>query len=367
MLEQGKISNRQLTILIVQFIIGSKILFVPASLAADSEQDVWISGLIAIVVGVLVAWFYAHLALQFKNQGILQYSEAVLGKWLGKLVTIVLCLYFLIIAAFLVRDIADFMTIQIIPGTPILAIMIVFMIVTIIGVRLGLEVLSRAAEIFNPWVILLLLLLLVSVSTQIEWKNILPVFDHQMKHIMKSSLTFITFPYLEMIIFLQILPYVNKPSLVKRSMIVGTILGGGMLVVVTLFCVLILGVDSTTRHIYPTYALAKKITIGEFISRIEVIVAGVWFLTIFIKLSLCLYFIAASIMQLFALKNYKPLTLPIGIILICLAILLVPNMTYLITFDATTWIPIAIIVGFILPLIIYIVHKLKLATSGKKT
>ncbi len=142
-------------------------------------------------------------------------------------------------------------------------------------------------------------------------------------------------------------------------MVLGAVVGGGTLVVVTLFCILIMGVDSTTRNIYPTYALVKKITIGEFINRIEVVVAGVWFFTIFIKLSLCFYFIVASIVQIFGLKNYKPLTFPIGIILIFLATLLVPNMAYLVVFDATTWIPIAIIVGLFIPLIIYVVHKIK--------
>ncbi|MDQ0493800.1 hypothetical protein QOZ95_001962 [Paenibacillus brasilensis] len=39
---------------------------------------------------------------------------------------------------------------------------------------------------------------------------------------------------------------------------------------------LVLGPDITARNIYPGYALAKKISIGHFLQRIEAIMATMW-------------------------------------------------------------------------------------------
>ncbi|MFS1516384.1 GerAB/ArcD/ProY family transporter [Bacillus sp. SCS-151] len=71
------------------------------------------------------------------------------------------------------------------------------------------------------------------------------------------------------------MPHLNNPLHAKRSMVLGAVVGGGTLVGVPLFCILIMGVDSTTRNIYPTYALAKKLRSVNFINRIEVVVVGV--------------------------------------------------------------------------------------------
>lgn len=50
-----------------------------------------------------------------------------------------------------------------------------------------------------------------------------------------------------------------------------------------------MGAEITARQVYPSYIFAKKINIAHFLERIEAIMAGIWFLTIFFKLTLCFY------------------------------------------------------------------------------
>lgn len=44
MLENGRISTKQLAILVIYFIIGDMLLILPSLTAAASKQDAWLSG-----------------------------------------------------------------------------------------------------------------------------------------------------------------------------------------------------------------------------------------------------------------------------------------------------------------------------------
>lgn len=57
MLENGKISIRQFTILVILFTVGGSILIVPSGLASEAKQDGWIAGLLALGIGLLIIPF----------------------------------------------------------------------------------------------------------------------------------------------------------------------------------------------------------------------------------------------------------------------------------------------------------------------
>ena len=66
--------------------------------------------------------------------------------------------------------------------------------------------------------------------------------------------------------------------------------------------ILVLGPDITGRNLYPSYMLAK-INIGNFLQRIEAVMAVMWFITLFYRISLYFYAIAIGISQIFHIKT----------------------------------------------------------------
>lgn len=82
--------------------------------------------------------------------------------------------------------------------------------------------------------------------------------------------------------------------------------------------------------IYPSYELAKKINIGNFLQRIEAIMAAMW-----------------------------QLVLPLGIVLVVMSIIVYPNFPYKQAYDTKTWIPYTLSIGFLFPLLLLGIHALK--------
>jgi spore germination protein KB len=81
----------------------------------------------------------------------------------------------------------------------------------------------------------------------------------------------------------MIFPYVKHPKKVGKGFLIGTVLGGAVLVMITFLCLVVWGPDFTSRNVYPSFILGKKINIADFIKRVEGIMAGLWFFTIFFK------------------------------------------------------------------------------------
>jgi spore germination protein KB len=354
-----KINARQMTIFVIFYFIGSTILITPATLAAGGKQDAWISAIIGVIVSLFFVWFYTSIAKLYPEKNFIEYLEIVLGKWVGKVVSMLYILFFILSAAGSVWIIGDFMTTQVMPATPAVVFHIAFTMVVIFGVRWGIEVLARSAEIFFFWFIVLLLFFILFLLADINVENITPIFENGFHPIVQASLYFISISGVTMFTFLLILPSARNAQFIRKTMMIGTLFGGMVLVVITFLCISVLGPTLTEYNVYPTYALAKKVNLGNFLERIEVIIAGIFMVTIFIKTTLYFYAIMISLAQTFRMKDYRPLVFPVGMWIVILSLVIYPSSIYAENWNSNVWIPFVFTFGFVFPIIVWGIGKWK--------
>jgi spore germination protein KB len=121
-----------------------------------------------------------------------------------------------------------------------------------------------------------------------------------------------------------------------------------------------LGAEATANEHFPGYILAQKINIGEFIQRIEALMAGLWIITIFFKLQICYYVSTLVLSQTLEMRDFRPLTLPIAMILVVLSLAITPDINYLVNFIAYIWTPYSLVFGLCMPLFLFVMAKVKL-------
>lgn len=357
MLDNGKINTRQLTILVVLFCLGSTILIVPSSLTSIAKQDGWIAAIVGIMIGMLMIIIYVKLANRYPEQSLVQFSEWIVGKWAGKLIGLLYFGYFFILAALVLRNVGDFITTIVMPETPIQAVHLLFLVIIIMGVTLGIEVCARTAEIFFPWILFLIVSLVIFLLPQMKWERIQPVWEVGSNAIVHGSLSVLGIPYMELVVFLMIYPAVSQQKMAGKAFMKGAMFAGIIIVLITVLCILVLGWDFTSRHAYPSYTLAKKIHFGEFLQRIEVLMAVIWMLTIFFKLALCFYVSVLSLAQVLRLSTYRPLIMPLALNLIVLSLVVYPNLIYFKTFVSEIWVFYALTFGFVLPALLLMISS----------
>ncbi|MDP4162397.1 MAG: endospore germination permease [Bacillota bacterium] len=363
-MKQEKISPSQFLILVFIYTLGSSVLIVSAPIVLEARQNGWISAIIAIAVGMLLIRLYISLYSLFPELTLVEICEKVLGKYIGKMVSFFYFSFFFLLSTLVLNNIGSFLLTQIYVETPFLLVNALFVVVVIVGVYYGLAVIARTSEIFAPWVVLLFMGLVILNMPNIDIRHILPLFEGGIKPILRGTIPLIGIPYFELVSFLMIIPSVNDHKKAKRAFWVGGLLGGAALFIVLLVTILVFGAGITQNQQYPTYILGKKIHIGNFLRRIEVIVAILWFLSMFFKMALLFYSSAKSFSQLFKLSDERMVLLPFGTVTLVLSINVYPNVAFFIQFVTKTWPVYAMTYGLILPVLLVMIAKIRKHYGG---
>ncbi|MBY6037698.1 spore germination protein [Fictibacillus nanhaiensis] len=360
MLDNGQISSRQLSILFLIFTMGDSVLILPTIVAGEAKQDAWISGILSLFFGAAIVFLYHRVGRMYPEHTLIENILTLLGKWIGSIVALLVIFYGMISIGALLREIGDFMTSQIMVETPITAIMILMIVVVGYAVRMGLESIARSVEIFFPWLVLLFTFLLALLVPQIDPEHVKPVFEGGIKPILRGAIPFTSYPFIETFMILMYLPFVKNKHEIQRSLFIGAGLGGLVLVVFTLLSILVLGSEMTSNQTYSGYKLATKITAGDIIERVEALLAGIWFITIFFKMILYFYASCLGTTQLFKFKDYKFLVVPMSIITLSLSLIITDNSLYLGTVFVEQWPYYDFTFGIVLLLILLIIGTRKL-------
>ncbi|CAM3167696.1 endospore germination permease [Filibacter tadaridae] len=359
-MQNVKINSSQFLILVILFTVGTSILTIPSALAADTDQDAWITVIIGTGIGLLVIWLYTTIALWFPSLTYVQLNEKVFGKWVGKVLSLLVIIMAFLYTASLLYYSGTFLNIHVMPNTPLVALNILMMGIIVMGVRLGLETIARSAEILFFVFLILFLSLVVLIAPGIQIENIQPVFEAEAKKIIKSSIFYVAVASSNAVVLLMVFPaFINKVKHAKKSFIIGNLIGGIVIIIVTFLCISVLGPEKTAREIYASYELTKRINVGDFIQRIEAVSSTLWIISVYFKAVLYFYASVLGIAQLLNIKDYRPLTLPLGMIAVFLSIIIYPSISYQVNWDETTGTYFSLFVGVVLPLLLAVVYGVR--------
>jgi len=359
-MQNGKISSFQFLVLVIFFTVGTSILFIPAVLTSQVKQDAWLAAILGTVIGLVVIWLFTFIASWFPKLTYIQINEKIFGKILGKMMSILVICLAIVYTTILISYSGIFLITQMYPKTPMVYLNVLMVLIMVMAVRLGLETIARTAEILIFVFFFLFIFLTISISPQINVENIEPFFQVKINTLFKSSLGLAVVSSINAIVLLIIFPaFIMEVEKAKKYFIVGNIIGGVVVIVITLLCIFVLGSDTTARQVYPSYTLAKVINIGDFLTRIESLMASLWIMGLFFKVSIYFYVATFGLSQILNLKDYRPLTYPLGLIIVVLSVIVFPNIEYQQTFNSETVVSLSLIIGLFSPLLLVAVYMMR--------
>lgn len=361
LLEKGRISNSQLSALIIGFVFGSSAIITSGGTAG---HDAWLANALGLMEGLLIAWIFTALARQFKDKTIIEINDLVYGPILGKCISVLFIWYLFHLGALVLSNYARFFKLELYPATPKTVGLLLFMLVCASTVNRGIEVLARCSLILAPLTILVVFIDTLLLIPHINLNNLMPILDVPIGKLLWAAHGAASFPFAETVAFLMVLAFVDKsergPSAVSR----GLLIVGFMLIIVAARNAAVLG-QMAAAYNYPSYQAVQVIDVGDILTRVEVLVAINLSTMGFIKTSVLFYGTVLGLAQVFNLHSYRPLILPVGILMMILALTNVGNTIE--TFDfANKGYPIyAVPFQIGIPLITLVVAKLrKLPQTG---
>jgi len=364
---EEEITPRQLIMLLIIFEVGSAILLVPTGLIKTAGQDAWLAVLLAFLPAAVSAAIYVTLDRLYSGLSIIQYAPLILGRVLGKLVGLLYLWFFLHLGALVTRNFGDFITMNLLPRTPMAVLNGVILFVAVVAVRGGLGPMARTNDLLSPLILFLTGLLLAAGFLQSDPGRLLPFLEKGGTPLLRATWAVYSFPLAESVVFVQILPAVQSrgsklwPYL--SALFSASLLGATLVAMVTAF----LGAPLAANFHYSTFEVAKDIEIGHFFQRMEALLMMVWDIAGFFKIALCLYSASTGLAQWLNLKDYRPLVAPLGLIMGGLSLQVYESFLEEVDFAARVWPLYSLPFEAILPLILLILAFLRRGRKrGKK-
>ncbi|MBD0380740.1 GerAB/ArcD/ProY family transporter [Paenibacillus sedimenti] len=356
-MEKIQISTTQAFMLGISSItVTGHLLFIPV-IINQSGRDSWISVLCTLIPVVVLGCITAHLAQRYPGKTIMEYSEDIMGKWLGKLFAFLFIFYFFHDASISIRGFGEFFTTAVTPRTPILVYMSCIVFLAAFTVRSGLETMARTNQIFLFSMIPIGLLASTLTHKDKDFQNFLPVLEHGMKPVLLGSLSLFSL-FSTFFVMGMIFPYVRTDKQLKRySMLT-------MIILIIMFLgpitgpVALFGAERSQGLSFPTFQILRDIKVGQ-LQRLDFIGILLWSLGSYAKISLFLYATCMGTAKLFRLNNHTKLTTPFGILLIIVSLLNEDNFVGLYRFLTNIYPYYSTLLGFLLPCILLVVSMVR--------
>ncbi|MET3546304.1 spore germination protein KB [Paenibacillus favisporus] len=357
-MDKGKISAQQFALIMYLYIIGTAALVQPHTLVSIAGQDAWFSVIIVGIIQLGLITLYMKLGFRYPQQTIIQYGRLLTGKWFGSAIAVVYMFYFLILTAYVLRNIGNFIGSVVLPQTPLVVNMVVILIPAIYGCFLGIEVIGRTGEILFPWAMSVFIITALLLIPKMHPGELFPMFPEGIMPSIKAGYPLVGFPSLEIAICLMLIPFVQNQQKIKKYFYitsVGTLISGTLLSLIT---IMVLGVDLTARSPYAVYDVAREIRIERVMERAEVIVGIIWLITSFMKLLICFYITVIATVQCFNVISYKNLVIPFSFLLLPLSLWVLRNTAEL-EWSGIVYPMMAVFPGFVIPAVLLIVGNFR--------
>lgn len=335
MLKDIKISSKQAIYINITLVIATGWLSAPAFVAEKAKQDAWISFLIATLLSLPIAWIISKLSSLYPGKTLIEYLEEILGLWPGKVLAFLYLLWFIHITSIMYREYSEFLTDVYMPETPLVVFPVMTTLVIAYAVKKGLEVIARTLEVFFPWIIISVVLIFLLLIPNMDINRLLPIYDSNTISIFKGSLVPMGW-MTEIFTFAMFIPFLTKPRHSFKVAAVSIILVGLNFLFNVIGSLLVFGALISTMT-YPVLNAARLINIAEFLQRPEPIIMVVWVAGGIMKIAIFYFVIVLGLAQWLKLKDYRPLVLPIGAILIALSMIIADNTLEISSFLANIW------------------------------
>ncbi|AIQ50787.1 GerAB/ArcD/ProY family transporter [Paenibacillus sp. FSL R7-0331] len=312
-----KITATQAAIFLNNTVLGAGILTLPRGVSeAVKTPDSWLSVLLGGVIVMAVVTLMVKISQQFPGKTIFQYAGSIVGRVPGALLCLPLVLYFLVLAGFEIRSLAEVTLFFLLEGTPIWAIILPFIWAGTYLVYGGINSIARVFQIVFP-ISLMILIICYALSLRLfDINNLRPVLGEGILpviHGLKS--TVLVYSGCEVV--MTLVAFMQRPEKAVKTMLIGIGIPVGLYFLTVVMVIGGLSIDSVVTSTWPTIDLIRSFEITGFLfERMEFPLMVIWLMQMFCNF--CSFFFQASlgISQIFRLKVHPVIYMLIPVIFI---------------------------------------------------
>ena len=300
---------------IALFLTGSSLI---SSGASEAKQDTWICVILAFALSVPLIWVHSRILKLYPGRNYFNNILRALGGPVGKAVSLLLLIFILHLSGLVLRVFAEFIHIVNMTDTPLNAIAVFVSAVGAYVLSNRLYVLTRISKFAFPFLAVTVGLTIVLSLQNMELKNLQPILHSGFGNMAKGTLSSLSVTYAELVICAPMFGELSRKQNIFPTFFRGALWGFLVLLAADLRNLLVLGYSAGT-YAFPSYEAVSVVKLGEFFTRIEVLIGINLLLAGFVKSCVTMFTACKGLAEVFGYQDYEPLVGPSTLLILTIS------------------------------------------------
>lgn len=294
--------------------LGSAFVAVPE---ATAGRNAWVSSILAALIGFYALAVILRLQLMFPGVSIFKIAELSLGLVPGKILNMVYLFIVWVVAILYLGDIISLLR-QLFPLLPAFSLRTILILTAAYCLYKGITSIAYLAELVIGFILFFLVIGFLTSLSLADFSNLQPILS-EWYAMAGATLYGAAWPYLGITVFALLLPLVNDLEKGYPKIVTWFIIAAVVLVFRTVLVLAVLGPELTLAYAFPFYKVFRLVEVQNF-QRIELFFFAMWFTTSFIAGLVYYLGVVLGLKELFGLKDYRSLILPVGLLILTMSI-----------------------------------------------
>lgn len=349
------ISGKHMRCILAMFWSGSLVLL---GNYRNMGPDSWIAFLLAAVFFLPLLWIHTRLIQIYPEKNLFEMIYETFGKILGAVCSLFFIFFAIHLSSLVTRVFGEFIQALSMPETPQTLTIALILLIAYWSVTNGPENVGRTSKFLWNIIWLSVAATFFIGIKDMNFENLKPVMETDLTTLVGGGFSICMLSLGESILCLSFFSAVPKKESPKKIYLIALI---GFLIVgliAILRNVLILGPTVTSLYYFPSYAAVSVLTVGDFFSRIEVLIGIDLMIAGLVKISVCVYTASLGLTKVLHAPNQKTMVAPCIMLIIALAIPAFKN-----TIDIFDFFPYftvyATVFEILLPFVLWITAEIK--------
>ncbi len=177
-MKERKLGTFQAIAIIVTVMISHIILNVPNHLITETGSATILNLIYVFIIFLIFFYIISRILKLFPSSDIIDICEYVAGKTVKNIFTIIVCIYLLVLSAFVVRTLAESLVLISFPNIDLEIVILIFIAIAIILNLFGFKVIARTTVFILPIVLVSMIIIFISSVSDFVPERALPILGY---------------------------------------------------------------------------------------------------------------------------------------------------------------------------------------------
>lgn len=292
--------------------------YAPLIKSEYANQDTWFIILLSIPYTIMISLPLLYLSSRFSGKNLLEFTEIIMGKYIGRILAIIYGIVFLFFLIFFTGTFIEILESALYPNTPTWVNLSIVTVTTLYIVNKGSINIARLSEVVFPIILFIFFMLLLLGLENYDFDVFLPILkDSNFKQLNLGAI-FNSLVHMDILILAMLASNLEKKKDVNKVFTYSVLFSSIITVLSTVVVQSTLGIAYTKHANFPFYTYARLIKIGDTMG-FDLLYVISWIIGSILRL--CVYFHTCTVVfgKVFNTRNqrtYIPIIIVMTIIVL---------------------------------------------------